>query len=160
MRRAHVVVRFGALGACVVALLAAMTLTGCTVYSLQGKVIEGDISYIAVVDASDERLDGPGLAGAAISLETDPGKLRREHVGDAVSGAGGAFSIRVNRTGAGVLIYDVGIKAQRPGYEGVRQIFRLPPSGKRLLIFLHPGVDQLTDDEESLMEQYKRFKQR
>jgi hypothetical protein len=149
-----------ALALCLVSAAFVLLATGCTSYSLQGKVIAGDISYIAVVDASDERFNGPGLVGASLSLETDPGKLKREHVGDAVSSSDGWFSIRVNRPGAGLLIYDVGIRVQRNGYEGVQQIFRLPSSGKRVLVILRPGVDQLKDEEESLMEQFERFKQR
>jgi hypothetical protein len=149
-----------ALARCLVPAAFVLLATGCTSYSLQGKVIAGDISYVAVVDASDERLSGPGLVGASLALETDPGKLKREHVGDAVSSSDGSFSIRVNRPGAGLLIYDVGIRVQRNGYEGVQQIFRLPSSGKRVLVILRPGVDQLKEEEESLMEQFERFKQR
>lgn len=140
------------------ALLAASAMGGCAGYTLKGKVIRGDISYIAVVDANDPRLEGPGLSGATLSLETDPDKLRREFVGDAVSDGAGNFSISVQRPGAGILIYDVGLEVRRKGYEGVRQMFRLPPKGKRMLITLRAGPDTLEEREESPYEQYERFR--
>lgn len=141
-------------------LLLAMSVAGggCAGYTLKGKVTRGDISYAAVVDADDPRLDGPGIPGVMITLETDPDRLRREHVGDAVTDGEGNFSIAVRRPGAGVLIYDVGIEARRKGYEGVRQMFRLPPKGKRLFITLRAGPDTLEEREESPYEQYERFR--
>lgn len=139
--------------------IAAMTVAGgCAGYTLQGRVTEGDISYAAVLDQSDSRLSGGrGIPGVQVALETDPGRLKREFVGESVTDGDGNFSIRVARPGAGILLYDVGIEARRKGYEGVRQSFRLPPKGKRVFITLRPGPDTLTD-EESLMERYERFR--
>ena len=93
-----------------------------------------------------------------LSMETDPNELRREHVGDAVSDSAGNFSISVQRPGAGILIYDVGVEVRRKGYEGARQMFRLPPKGKRLLITLRRGPDTLEEREETPYEQYERFR--
>ncbi|RMH29778.1 MAG: carboxypeptidase regulatory-like domain-containing protein [Planctomycetota bacterium] len=145
-------------GPAILVALALVGFGGCSGYTLRGKVIEGDISYAAVVSADDERLTGPGVAGVTVSMETDPGRLRREPVGSATSGPDGSFSIRVRRPGAGILIYDVGIEARRDGYQGVRHQFRLPPGSKRLLITLQPGRDTLQPQEESLMEQFERFR--
>ncbi len=142
----------------VVLAVMAAGLGGCSGYTMKGKVVAGDISYAAIVDADDPRLEGPGIASAMISLETDPDKLSREPVGDAVSDTAGNFSISVRRPGAGILIYDVGMQVRRKGYEGVSQTFRLPPQGKRILITLRGGPDTLPPEEETPYEQYEKFK--
>jgi len=139
-------------------IIAVAGLTSCTGYTLHGKVIEGDISYATVVSSTDTRLGGPGVAGVAVTLETDPGRLKREPAGSATTDPSGEFSIRVRRPGAGFLIYDVGIEAHRPGYQGVRHEFRLPSASKRVLITLQPGADTLRRREESPFEQADRFK--
>jgi len=138
--------------------IAVFTTAGCASYTLKGKVIAGDISYIAVVDANDDRLAGPGLAGVSVTMETDPGKLNHDQVGDTVSGSNGDFSIPVQKLGAGILIYDVGVEARRKGYEGVSQMFRLPPSSRRVLIMLRVGADALPPKADTLLEQYDKFK--
>lgn len=131
---------------------------GCSGYVLKGKVIRGDISYIAVVGADDDRLQGPGLAGVSISLESDPGRLNHDDVGESVSGSNGNFEIAVRKLGAGVLIYDINMEARRKGYQGVSQMFRLPRGNKRVLIMLRPGVEVLPPKEDTLLEQYNKFK--
>jgi len=123
----------------VVWLAVAAAATGCAPYTLRGKVVEGEVSFIAVVDADDPRLDGPGLSGAMLTLQTDPQRLNRKTVGSAVSDADGGFSIPVNEVGAGVLIYDMGLEARKKGYSPAEQFFRLPPAGKRVLVLLAPG---------------------
>lgn len=155
-------IRFRRCGAGMAALLIvamAAGAAGCAGYKLEGKVVRGDISYAAIVDAKDPRFEeSGGVPGVMISLETDPDRLSREYVGDAVTDADGNFSISVRRPGAGILMYDVGLEARRKGYEGVRQTFRLPPNSKKVLITLRAGADTLPEKEESLMEQYERFK--
>lgn len=140
------------------AALAMMGAAGCAQYTLTGKVIQSDISYVAIVDASDDRFEDPGIAGVTVTLQTDPGQLNHQRVGEAVSGSDGTFTISVNKPGAGILIYDVGLEVRRKGYEGVDHIFRLPPSSKKVLVMLRPGAERLPKKEESLMEQYERFK--
>ena len=139
-------------------LVCSWLMASCAGYSLRGKVIEGDVSFASIVGADDGRLTGPGVPGVKVSLETDPGRIQREFVGEAVTDADGDFAIRVRRPGAGFLIYDVGLDAHRDGYEGVRQIFRLPGSSKRVLIVLNPGRDTFPEREETPMEMYDRFK--
>lgn len=140
--------------------VAALTLASCGGYTLRGRVIDGDISYATVVGANDERLSMPGVGGVTVTLETDPGRVKREFIGEAVSNPDGEFEIRVRKPGAGFLMYDAGIEARRRGYEGVRHMFPLPSSSKRLLIMLRPGNDTLPEREGTLMEQYEQFRNR
>lgn len=146
-----------ALAACCAAVL---LIPSCSGYTLRGRVIEGDISYASVVNREDIRLGQRGVGGVTVSLETDPGTVKREFVGESVSDEDGEFEIRVDKAGAGFLIYDVGVEARRRGYEGVRHMFRLPSSSRRLLVVLRPGTDTLTEREGTLMEQYDRFRDR
>ncbi|MEC9372847.1 MAG: hypothetical protein VYC34_03350 [Planctomycetota bacterium] len=131
--------------------------TGCGGYQLKGKVIEGDVSYIAIVPASDPRFDGPGIGSAELRLENNPDKLNRETIGSAVSLPDGSFSVPVDAPGAGVLLYDVGLFVRCGGYIGAEQFFRLPPSDKRLLVILQRGVDRRQGREETPTEMYERL---
>jgi len=135
-----------------------LVLTGCG-YTMRGKVVEGEVTYIAIVDANDPRLEGRGVGGVNISLETDPDRLSREQVGRTVSQQDGSFSMDVDAFGAGFLQYDVGITAHRRGFETATNLFRLPSSGKRILIMMAPGVgDESWRRPESPFEQYERFR--
>lgn len=139
--------------------LVAVALSGCSPYSLKGKVIAGDISYIAIVEADDPRLADPGLAGARLRLETDPGRISRDVVGEAVSGAGGAFTMPFSKAGARVLMYDVGMTVRREGYSPATIQFKLPPSNKRMLVILTPGPDRMGDpDADDPLRQFERHR--
>lgn len=151
--------RFAALGRLLLLVALALPLGGCKSYKLQGKVIPGDISYVAVVDADDPRLEGDGISGAQLRLETDPSRLSSDVVGETVSGPDGAFTMPFNKVGGGVLMYDVGITARREGYSPVQHQFKLPPPSRRLLIMLAPGPDRLGDlDEDDPIRQYERYR--
>lgn len=135
----------------------AILLTGCSPYALRGKVISGDISYAALVDASDERLkEGPGVAGVEVELWTDPEKLNRKRVASSMSDGMGEFSLTVDEVGAGFLNYDCAVMTRGKGLAPVSQTFKLPPSSQRLLIIVNKGSGDapLPDD---LMEQFRRF---
>lgn len=147
------------LAATVALLVAALALTGCNSYTLQGRVVAGDISYAAVVDADDPRLAEPGISGASIRLETDPSRISREVVGETVSGADGSFSIPFRKVGGGVLMYDVGITVRRNGYQPATLQFKLPPGARRLLVIMTPGPDRMGDpDADDPMKQYERYR--
>jgi hypothetical protein len=141
------------------ALLLLAALAGCAPYTLQGKVIEGDITFIAIVDADDPRLEGPGLANAEVRLQTDPQRINREVVGTTISSGDGTFSIPFSEIGAGVLLYDVGLQVRRGGYQRAEQMFRLPPSDRRVLVILCPGADRGGwGDEDDPLQTYERFR--
>lgn len=112
----------------------------CSTFQLRGKVVEGEISYIAVVEEDDPRLAEPGIHAASVELWNDPTRLNRELIGQVMSDQTGAFSIPVEEVGAGFLIYDVGVKASRPEFVPTELNFRLPPQDKRILIMLQPTV--------------------
>lgn len=137
----------------------AALLGACSPYALQGRVVTGDVSYAALVDASDPRLTGgTGVGGVEIELWTDPEKPNRERVSSAVSDGDGSFSLRVDEVGAGFLNYDCAIMTRGKGVEPVNHAFRLPPSSQRLLVIVKKGSGSsggpLPDD---LMEQFRRF---
>jgi len=141
------------------ALAALASLAGCSPYQMRGKVIEGDISFVAIVDADDPRLDGPGISGAELRLSTDPEKLNRERIGTTISSGDGSFTIPVDELGAGVLLYDVGLQVRKSGYQPANQMFRLPPSERRVLVILTPGVDRGGwEGEDDPIEQFRRFR--
>lgn len=145
-------------GRVVVIALVAAALGSCSPYTLRGKVIPGDISYVAMVDREDPRLEESGLEGAQVVLETDPDRLNRETVGEAVTDAEGNFAISVDQVGAGFLLYDMGLRVTRPGYQRATQMFKLPSSEQRALVILKPGQDAGGDRPEDPYEQYKKFR--
>lgn len=145
------------------ALVAAFALTGCraTGYTLEGRVIRGEISYVVVVEAGDPRLgeDAAPIPAALVRLETDPGRIQRELIGEVPTDADGNFSIRMNKMGSGILLYDVGITGRKAGHTTAFVATRLPPSHKRVLIMLAPGVDTFRDPYESdPLRDYERFR--
>ncbi|TVQ59984.1 MAG: hypothetical protein EA379_09320 [Phycisphaerales bacterium] len=138
--------------------LAASLLGGCSTYKLQGRIVDGQVSYISVVDASDPRLvGGYGLEGATLELWTDPDRINRKRVAQGVSDGDGYFELPVDEIGAGLLEYDVGLNVRRHGYAGTQQTFRLPPQRRRVLVVLRRGDGPRDTEVEDLMEEYRRF---
>lgn len=135
-------------------------LTGCSSggYQLQGKVIEGDISFIAVVNSDDPRLEEQGVSGVSVTLVSDPNKLNRETLGEAISQVDGSFSIGVGLVGAGFFQYDAGVNASRDGYERASSQFNLPPSGKRVLIMMRKGYNSQGMSDNDPWQDYEKFK--
>ncbi|MCA9294123.1 MAG: hypothetical protein KDA20_09945 [Phycisphaerales bacterium] len=139
---------------------AVLAMGGCSGYHLQGRVVSGDVSYIAVVDPDDPRLqDGAGLPGVSLHLQSDPGRLNRKTAGRAVSGAAGEVNVPVDLTGAGLLEYDVGLFARRSGYDPATGFFSLPSSRKRVLIVMAKGKDyDLGEEREDLTGQAELYR--
>jgi len=143
-----------------------LLLPACGGYQLRGTVVDGyhpSVSMktpgIFVVNANDPRLDTPGLPGATLSLMLDPNSLNAKDIGDAATGPDGKFAMPVGH-GAGVLMYDAMIIAQRPDHITATSITRLPGGNKRLLIVLPPGVDNYkprTDFVDEIMEMGKPY---
>ena len=141
------------------ALGAAGGVAGCGGYVMQGRVVRGDLSYVQVVDADDPRLKGPGLGNVSLRLMMEPNSAGRKVAGETVSGGAGEFSIPVDKIGAGYFEYDVALGARRRGYETAEGYFRLPKSGKRILVTLTPGAstEGLFNDGHDLMKQHEGF---
>lgn len=156
MRTADGVGRIAGVFAGVLALSAAALLGACSPYALRGKVIEGDVSFVAIVDASDPRLSGPGVPNVALDLTSNPERLNRKMLASGVSGPTGEIDLRVEEIGAGVMTYDVALAARRDGYAMTEGIFRLPPDSKRALVMLKRGAGR-TPSNESLIEEFRRY---
>ncbi len=137
-------------------LLATAILSSACTYTLKGRVVEGDTSYIAVVDSTDPRLNDHGMTGVRLHLQLDPGRMSRKTITRDVSDSDGAFELPVTEVGAGFLEYDVGLFARRAGYSPAETSFRLPPSSKRILIVMARGQDY--DQGESLDEDWYDLK--
>lgn len=133
-------------------------LAGCSAYTFEGRVIVGDVSYATIVSADDPQLmEGQGIGGTRVRVVTDPDRLNRKEVGSGVTSPDGSFSLEIDAFGAGVLEYDIGVDASRPGYAGIEEFFRMPRKGEKVLIVLAPGQDNRRP-RENLMEQYDRFR--
>jgi hypothetical protein len=138
--------------------LFSLALGGCADYQLRGRVIAGEASYIAVVDADDPALrEGRGIGGATIAIATDPDRISRKEAGTSVSLPDGSFATPFTEPGGGFLLYDVGVRVSRSGYLPAEAFLELPSGSKRLLVVLAPGRAPATADEDPY-EQYKRFR--
>lgn len=150
--------RSGALvSAALAALALAGALPGCAGYTLRGRVIAGDVSYVAVVEASDPRLAAPGLAGAEVDLVSDPDRARRKRIASGVTDGAGEFSLPVAETGAGFLNYDVALSVRREGYATAQNVFLLPSGSKRVLVILKAGAPGRSGAEEDLLKEFERY---
>ncbi len=144
------------------ALLVVLTLalSGCGSYTLKGRVIAGEASYVTIVDASDPVLrEGVGVPGASVTLSTDPDRINRKVVGTTVSGPDGSFETPFDEFGGGFLEYDAGVRVTRPGYRSAEHFFRLPGSSKRLLVVLEAGRDAPGASDEDPYDLYRRYRQ-
>lgn len=116
---------------------------GCSSYTLRGRVVEGEVAAVVVVNANDPRLKQPGLAHVRIDAVLDPRSLERQDLGAGLTQDDGTFSMPVNATGAGFLEYDLFIEFHRRGFAPtVEPQMPLPPAGKRLLVVMAPGHDR------------------
>lgn len=134
-------------------------LGGCSSYTLSGRVIKGDASYVALVNPDDPRLDDEGIPGVSLTLVMDPTRLNRKTIAQGVSQADGSISLGVDEFGAGMLELDTELTARKKGAEPAQGFFRLPGSGKkRVLVSLGPGEDRdLNPERENLRDQADQY---
>ncbi len=120
--------------------IAAASLAGCSgPHTISGRVIEGPMSYIEVVDPTDPRLNQPGIPGALLHLEHRPGKLQHDTIDRELSDDQGRFTLVVDRFLAGAIDYDVALHAERSGLRQTTRFFVLPTDDtKMLLVMLAP----------------------
>ena len=134
-------------------------LVGCEGYQLRGKVIRGDYSAIELVPKNDPRLAQAGLSGVSLHLQSDPNRLHRETVARGTSGPDGELRLPVDLVGAGFLMYDVGLFARKEGHAPAESMFRLPGSGKRVLITMAVGQDRdLGEERHDPYREYEEFR--
>lgn len=119
----------------------AFLLASCGPYQMKGRVVEGDISFIAIVDADDVRFQNQPVEGVLLRARVDPGRVSGKTVAQETSDADGNFSLPVDEFGAGVVDMDVEVLARRSGYKSAESVFNLPRDGKRVLIMMAPGRD-------------------
>ena len=120
------------------AVLAASLLQGCGGHGavvMKGKVISGDISYIAAVGETDPRLKQNGLEGAEVSVR-GVGMRADRILSDAKSGKGGDLSIKIVDQDA--LLRPAEFRVHLPGYADAFQELPLPSPEPRLLVILKP----------------------
>jgi hypothetical protein len=110
-------------------------------YQLQGRVVDGGFGTVSVVDASDDRLQGAGVAGVRIQLVRDPNRMRREVVASCSSMRDGSFTLETKTFGAGWTDERWEIVATRTGYGPAQSPVELPidPGSRRLLVELERG---------------------
>ena len=138
-------------------LIAVLTLAGCEAYALRGIVVEGQVSRIMVVDASDERLQSIGLPGARVEFVLDPNTLRPIPAGTVLADEFGRFELPVDEAGAGFLQYALCVRATLRNFGTVWQQMPLPPAGKRLIIVMAEGVHQSGGPEPDIIEESLRY---
>lgn len=115
---------------------------GCGPHVLRGRVVQGDVSRVTIVEPDDPMLDSPPIEGATVELTLDPDTLGREVLATRSVGPDGSFAIPIDEFGAGVLEYDFGVLARHRGREPARHVFRLPSRDQRLLVILGRGTDR------------------
>lgn len=142
---------FGALVTC-----ATVSFAGCQQYMIDGKVIAGDFSTVAFVDADDPRLAEPPVTSAEVLIRRDPDRPGQRESARVFSGGDGTFTITLDEFGAGWMNERWEIVARKAGYRSVEIRESLPAAdaGQVLLIELAPGQDQ----NESWQDQYERFR--
>lgn len=136
-----------------------LLLAACGPYKMQGRVVEGDVSYIAVVDKDDPRLKGIGLEGVLLRAQIEPGTLSAKTVAQETSDMKGEFALPVDEWGAGLIDMEGAVLARRRGFKSAEGTFKLPSSSRRVLVVLAPGQDPpgWMDERESLQETLRRF---
>jgi hypothetical protein len=147
-------------------LFACTLLSGCASYALRGTVVDGRDRAVAisepsilVVPADDPRLQTDGLASAAVSVTLDPEALRPINAGTTTTDSFGRFELPIEH-GAGMLLYDAYVLAQRPGHQSADAFMPLPKKNQRLLIVLPKGEDtwqRPTDFVEETLEMGKPY---
>lgn len=136
---------------------AALTLSGCGAYQLQGRVVHGNSAEVLVVERNDPRLqEAAGVAGADVRLTIDPQSLGRTMLPTQMTRPDGSFAITVDEFGAGALEYDAMLLVRREGHEHAEGLFKLPRSSQRVLVVLPRGVDRYSEPDDPL-EDLERF---
>jgi len=118
------------------AALLSCAIVGCAAKApVAGKVIEGDISFIGVVDPADERLNGPGIPGATIVVRGGDTPTALE-LAEVVSDRKGDFRLSIADQKA--LTRPAQFTADKEGYSRAVGVMSIPPQDRRLLIILKP----------------------
>jgi hypothetical protein len=114
-------------------------LSGCAGHAaIEGRVVEGKVSYVGLVDPNDSRLKGEGgVAGAAISARTVVENQGGRNLDQATSDAKGNFHLNVKEQSA--FARPTQFNVTKEGYITADGAVPFPPSDRRVLIILKPA---------------------
>jgi len=115
----------------------AFALGGCggvSAVRVEGKAIEGSVSFIAAVPANDPRLIGPGIEGVKVEIVSKVGNTQNSVVGSATSGKDGAFNVRLGDPNA--VKASAEFRAAATGYLPSTNTLLIPPPDMRVLVIL------------------------
>jgi hypothetical protein len=125
-------------------LLLAAALGGCTSARIQGKVVVGDVSFMAIVESDDSRLEAEGIEGVTLYMT---GGDEQEVSATGYSGPTGEFDVGLPwRPGA---LGPVDVLAEKDGYLRAKGT-AAGIAGKRLLVILkrRPGAGPAPGDRD------------
>lgn len=135
-------------------MMCVMLLSACSgPYEIKGRVVRGSIAMIQVVPGDDARLkeENPTGGGAVIEAVLEPNTpTERLDLGRHITDGQGYFAIPVDAFGASILEYEALIIARRAGNQGAMKMIELPRRGRRVLITLPQGVDDLVVPESEI----------
>ena len=116
--------------------LLACTLVGCAGHTFRGVVAPGDVSLATIVDASDARLNDPGISGIDVRLiREQQGAGRRVVLASGTTDDAGAFDMKLPSGFRARGKYLV--TAQGPGIFGVQSRIYFPADNERVLVLAH-----------------------
>ncbi len=138
--------------------VATLFLVGCDSYVIRGKVVQGSISTMNFVSNNNTELNNSGIAGAKITIYRDPDRLSMKVAGTAVSDEQGRFVIKLDSFGAGWMLEQWEIVAQKQGFANLIQQHSLTvDNGKQtLLVTITPGYSQPIS-KDALWKQYEEL---
>ena len=122
------------------AALMCLSMTACSSYQLQGRVVVGLEPQVLIVSPDDKRLDEEPLSAASIELTLDPSSISPKRLGIVTSDENGDFVMPIDAMGAGSFQeYQLGILITAPKHRNVWQTLKLPSAKKRLLVIMAKG---------------------
>jgi hypothetical protein len=111
---------------------------GCSqTHVVKGKVITGNLSFVAVVDQGDARLKSEGLTEALVAMRADVGTVGGFQFGEAKTDQRGDFTVKFKEQN--VFLKPVEFSATKDGYQPARGVMNIPPAERRLLIIVAPN---------------------
>ncbi len=121
-------------------LIATFTLGGCSLRNaIKGRVIQGNVSFVCVVDQTDPRLQTAGVAGVAVESKADEGRDAGTVFATTQSSEDGSFTLTFKEQPS--LMKPVRMSGKLAGYNPASESMMLPPADKRLLIILKKQAD-------------------
>lgn len=115
--------------------LATITLTACGGGSgrMQGHVVEGPVSVVAIVESKDERLKQPGIADVKLEIRA-VNSMGSRTMADGVSASDGSFELGLGSEET--LTEQLRLTAKRDGYVTTQGVTFIPGNGRELLVVM------------------------